>query len=111
MYTMKIDLPTVAKGADVEIDGLGVFANGSEYEISDEEARDFRAHHTTQSFEHDEDGNLIVTQKQGPTVAQAFRGHKHIDVTVVKGDNDDPDDDEPDDTGDNDDDDSNEGSE
>lgn len=109
MYTMKIDLPTVAKGADVEIDGLGVFENGGEYEISDEEAQDFRAHHTTQTFEHDDEGNLIVTQKQGPTVAQAFRGHKHITVTVVKGD-DDPDD-EPEDTNTGNDDDPNEGSE
>ncbi len=46
-YVIKFDIPGLAKGAEVQIAGLGTFENGNEYVISDEEHDSFRRYHGT----------------------------------------------------------------
>lgn len=89
MYVLKIDFPNLPKGAPVDIDGLGRFENGHEYEISKEEAETYRLQNVTQSFEHDKDGNLLVETKKGPTLLQAFKNNDNVDVSTTDGGEDD----------------------
>jgi hypothetical protein len=84
MYNLTIDLPNLAKGAEVDIDGLGRFENGGSYEISDDEAEAFRTKHQTVTSEYDSEGNLHTTLEKGPTVAQAFSGDKNVTVRTTK---------------------------
>ena len=86
MYTIEINLPNLAKGAEVAIDGLGVFENGHTYYVSAEDAEIFRLRNTTHpSGEHDPaDGFMTYETKQGPTLLQAFKGHPYITVMTEK---------------------------
>lgn len=83
MYKMTVQLPNLPKGAEVAIDGLGVFENGYEYDISEEQANTFRARNAAQLFSHDKDGNLEVKTEQGPTLLQAYKKDDGIEVVKM----------------------------
>lgn len=84
MYEVTVNMDSLPKGADVEVDGLGMFKNGETTEVSDEAAEYFRVKHSTTTFDYDEKGNLIQETTPGPTILQAFRGVDHIDAKRVK---------------------------
>lgn len=52
-YTIYVNLPNQADGAEVEIDGLGIYANGEIYPVSDEEAGQFLIKHQKTLLEAD----------------------------------------------------------
>jgi hypothetical protein len=83
MYTVEVNLPNVGKGQPVEIDGLGIFENGTTTEVSDADAQSFRQKHSVMETETDENGGMTNTVKVGPTLSSAFKGHKHIKVKKV----------------------------
>jgi hypothetical protein len=60
MYQMTVK--DLTPGTEVQIDGLGLFGNGT-YEITDEQHRRFRQ-----------------LNPNGKTLLQAFKGHKNVDV-------------------------------
>lgn len=91
MYTMTIDLPNLAKGADVEIDGLGLFQNGDTVTVDKDLAETFRQRHQTVESETDQSGNTQRTIVRGPTLLQYFSKHDHIVVTTDKQDESDED--------------------
>jgi hypothetical protein len=93
MYTVEVNLPNVAKGQPVEIDGLGTFVNGETAEVSEGDAQSFRQKHSTMRTEYDEEGRMTNTVEQGPTLSQAFKGNKNITVKKTKAG--DPDDENP----------------
>lgn len=88
MYKITFDLPNLAPGAEVEVNGLGRFENGKTYEIDDEQAQTFRDRHMVFDTEYDEvptnDGGTTkvprYVPKPGPTVLQAFENT--VGVTV-----------------------------
>jgi len=82
MYTISINLPDLPEGTEVEVDGLGVFANGSTNDISDELADMFQAKHSTIQTEIGEDGNHQNSIVPGRTLEEAFEGNTSI---VVEG--------------------------
>lgn len=85
MYKMTVDFPNLAKGAEVQIDGLGIFENGYEHTVEDDQAQDFRNSHSTVEEEHDEEGNVIShTTVPGPTIVQAFKNTEGITVIGSK---------------------------
>lgn len=85
MYKMTVDFPNLAKGAEVQIDGLGSFENGFEHLIDDDAAQAYRLHHSQLVEEYDEEGVVVSrTLEQGPTLAQAFSGQKGITVKSAK---------------------------
>lgn len=46
MYSVAVNLPNSAEGAEVEIDALGIFVNGADpTEVSDEDAHNFFVKH------------------------------------------------------------------
>lgn len=45
MYTLSLDLPNQAEGAEVEVDGLGLFLNGTDNDVSEADARQFAVKH------------------------------------------------------------------
>jgi hypothetical protein len=67
-YKLELNLPNSASGTDVELDGLGIFANGSVYYLEDEEAKTYADTHG------------------GTTVEDEFGSHAHITVTQVSAD-------------------------
>lgn len=73
MYVLTVDIDTLSKGTPVEVDGLGVFENGYSYDISEEQAEAFRIKGTTQSFSHNDQGQLVVKNELGPTLLQAAK--------------------------------------
>ena len=66
-YTVKVDSPT-AGDQDLYIHGLGSFRNGTETEISDEQAIRFRVLNATSNQEHTPEGGLKVTNTLGPAL-------------------------------------------
>lgn len=84
MYKITLNFPNLAKGAEVQIAGLGVFENGYEYVVSDEEAEAFRVHNQVVSTEvGKDDGSFTTTASPGPTLLQAFGTGKKSDRPVV----------------------------
>jgi hypothetical protein len=75
-----------APGATVEIDGLGVYENGFEYDISTDEAEAYRNKHTTYVTKVTNKGNTIVDSSRGMTLLEAFKKHKGIDVRKMTDD-------------------------
>lgn len=84
MYTVQIDMPTLPKGHEVEIDGLGQFENGSTVEVSKEDAEAFRVKHQAVVMTTDKDGNNHIEVFPGPTLLQAFKDNDTIVVSTSK---------------------------
>lgn len=86
MYSLTLDLPNLDKGAEVELDGLGVFKNGETHEISDEDAENFRMRHQTQKLVkvNKKTGASTYEEVPGPTLVEAFADHPSIKVVEAK---------------------------
>lgn len=80
MYKLSLNFPNLAKGAEVQIDGLGVFENGYEYDITTEEADAYRVHNQVLVSELDEEGSATNSVEPGPTLLQAFKSSKGVTV-------------------------------
>ena len=88
MYKITFDLPNLAPGAEVEVNGLGRFENGKTYVIDDALAETFRTFHQVLETEYDEvptnDGGITnvprYVPKPGPTVLQAFENTEGVTV-------------------------------
>ena len=67
MIQLKIDLPDREVGVKIEIDGLGVFENGTTAEVSEEDLVSFVVHHAQYDHRYDKKGNLHTTiRKKDP---------------------------------------------
>jgi len=84
MYKVVIDKPNLAEGATIELDGLGIFANGGTYEVSDEEAATFRTRHSTTISRHDKRGRLVQRIVEGPDLITAFDNDEGVTIEYVK---------------------------
>lgn len=84
MYEVTVNMESLPKGADVEIDGLGIFKNGETADVTDEAAEQFRIKHTSVAYEYDDKGNMSQEVTQGPTVLQAFKDSETVSVVVKK---------------------------
>lgn len=85
VYEITFDLPGTPKGQEVMVAGLGTFANGSTYEVTEGEAEAYRSYHTSLKYEYDKDNNLVgATAEPGPTLLQAFSKTDGVDVTTVQ---------------------------
>jgi hypothetical protein len=62
-YVLTVQVPTLRKGAAVQVPGLGEFENGYEYTLTDEQVDSFR----TYNHAFDDEGNFVL----GPTPLQA----------------------------------------
>lgn len=62
-YKISVDMPNLAKGAEVFIDGLGTFKNGESVVVSAEQVTHFRNAHGRV--------NDVGQWEQGPTLGQA----------------------------------------
>jgi len=75
-YQMTINQENLAEGADVLIHGLGTFANGGTYDISDEEAEHFREAHAVDAGGVDSDpesenfGVYVPNVQPGPSLTE-----------------------------------------
>lgn len=79
MYKLTLDFPNLAKGAEVQIPGLGVFENGYKYDVDDALADSYRQHHTHVVDDFEGDGVLVGRHvEQGPTLLQAFKDHPGV---------------------------------
>jgi hypothetical protein len=88
-YKVKVNDPALPKGADVEVPGLGVFANGSTTQVSEEQAEAYRDNNAVLADVETDDrpawtGAAGVELRRGPTVLQAFEGHSTVSVETVK---------------------------
>ena len=83
-YEIKMDDPALPKGAIVTVDGLGNLTNKATTVVSTEQHEAFRTHNSKQTFDHDENGSMIITTEKGPTLVQAFKDSKTISVKEVK---------------------------
>lgn len=81
MYTVEVNMPNLAEGVEVEVDGLGVFENGGTYQLSDEEAQFFRQKHSHIETEYGEEGQMSNTLVLGPVLEEAFKDSETIKVT------------------------------
>jgi hypothetical protein len=98
-YVLVVDIPGSPKGEGVAITGLGEFKNGSSYDISKEQADNFRALNSTQEMVYDSKTNEVLGAEmvQGPTLLQASKTMHGITVTTADKDNDEDEPDEEDD--------------
>lgn len=86
MYVVTINMPNLDKGEVVEIDGLGLFENGYEYQVGADEADQYRTKHAKQSVSHSDDGVMTVDTTDGETLLQAFKKFKGVDVRKMNAD-------------------------
>lgn len=84
MYELKLNLPNVGRGVEVEIDGLGTFKNGTTVEVSKAQAENFRQRNMVTEFETNDKGELQSKFKPGPTVLEAFRDTEGVDVVKAE---------------------------
>lgn len=85
MYKVTLNLPNLSQGAEVELDGLGIFKNGEEKLVSKDEADAFRVKHTTVHTVFDDEGNYVGERfDSGPTLTEAFKSNRWVEVEVVK---------------------------
>lgn len=88
-YKVFVNDPALPDGANVEVPGLGVFANGSARQITEEDAENFRAVNSQLVDVETDDrpawtGAAGVELRRGPTVLQAFEGHPTVSVETVE---------------------------
>jgi hypothetical protein len=65
-FTLKVDIPGMAKGDKVGIPGLGEFENGSSTDISAEQAEMYSLLNATQEMVYDEETNEVLGAKSVP---------------------------------------------
>lgn len=83
MYKLTLNLPNLSQGALVELDGLGVFANGEEHLIKNEEADNFRQRGSSGHSVYDEEGRWQgEVFKLGPTLIEAYKDRVGVDIEV-----------------------------
>lgn len=83
MYKLKIDMPNLAPGATVELDGLGIFQNAGTYEITEAEADVFQSRATVYNSTFDSSGRIIIEKIIGPDLVEAFSEVEGIEVTLL----------------------------
>lgn len=69
-FRVEFNLPNLATGTEIIVDGLGVFKNGSTIEVDDNAADDFRNSH-------------MWNEQPGPELLDAFKGTTGVTVTVI----------------------------
>ena len=80
MYILEVAMDNLAKGTEVQIDGLGIFKNGSSYEISADAAKEYQSRNAVPSFEHTADGTVVTEMIAGSTLLQDFKKVRGITV-------------------------------
>lgn len=82
MAKVKVNHPNLARGAEVEIPGLGVFKNGSTREVTEEQVENWRwfNQRPVEVGERPEGGVSAVEYQRGPTLKQAFEGVDYLEV-------------------------------
>lgn len=83
MYIVEVDMPNLAKGSTVEIDGLGLFPNGEARPVSADEAAAYRARHVRQETTTDEEGRMIQILVEAPTLLMAFKKVEGVNVRTM----------------------------
>jgi len=85
-YKLELDLPNVGKGVEVYLDGLGIYENGKDYEITDEQANAFRVAHQVVTYHTDEETGTVThtTEEPGPTVLEYFKDREGVSVSTDK---------------------------
>lgn len=81
MYILEVAMDNLAKGTEIQIDGLGIFKNGSSYEISADAAKEYQSRNAVPSFEHTADGTVVTEMVAGSTILQDF---KHVQGITVR---------------------------
>jgi hypothetical protein len=89
-YKVTLNDPALPKGAEVEVPGLGVFANGSTTQVSEEQAEAYRDNNSQLVDVETDDrpawsGAASVELRRGPTVLAAFEGHPVVSVEISRG--------------------------
>jgi hypothetical protein len=79
-YKLKVDVPSSPPGELIEVAGLGAFENGSESDLSDEQASNFRSHHQRSYI--DDTGEMVT--ELGPTLGKA-NFQEGVSVSTAKG--------------------------
>lgn len=97
MYSIVIDMPHLADGAELHIDGLGTFTKGGDNYVTDEAANIYQqfnvGHEPALAFDYDEKGNKVedtehqvgVSQVQYslPELMERFQGIKAVEILDV----------------------------
>lgn len=88
-YKVTVNDPALPDGHEVEVPGLGVFANGSTRQLSEEDAEYFRVVKSYLADVETDDrpartGAAGVELRRGPTVLEAFRDHPTVSVETVE---------------------------
>lgn len=85
MYEITVDQPSLPKGEQVQIPGLGTFENGYTYTVTKGEANGYRTYHTCQVDVLDEDMNVVGSDVElGPTLLQAAKSMYGVEVSTVE---------------------------
>jgi hypothetical protein len=86
VYEVALDLEGFPKGGAVQIAGLGTYANGSTFDVDEDEHTAYRAHHSVQVMGIGHEGEIIVEEiKPGPTLLQAYEHTDGVEVTTYAG--------------------------
>jgi hypothetical protein len=97
-YVLELDVPNIPRGEGIEIPGLGVFGNGGEYEITNQQAENYRdANPTAEPVVGKQNEILSVDVSRGKTLLQQSRSMMEgITVSTYQEDDDQEEDVEPD---------------
>ena len=70
-YQITIDHPNLEEGTELTILGLGTFAQGGTYDISDEQAAAFQAAQATDVGDFNDEGVYVPNMQLGPALDEA----------------------------------------
>jgi len=82
---LKLDMPQHAKGAAIQIAGLGTFENGATHDITESQHEQFRVQSSTYEDVVNDNNELVgVKPILGSTLAEAFKDNEDVTVTSSK---------------------------
>jgi hypothetical protein len=83
VYELEVNIPEQPEGSPIQIPGLGVFENGKKYEITEDEANNYRVHNSVQVPDIDEETHVVLGGhfEQGPSLYDAAQTMYGVNVT------------------------------
>jgi len=83
-YDVTVDLPNLPKGAEVQVNGLGILRNGETAFVTQAQADHWREMNATLAHEYDDKGQLVTKTVKSRTLAQTLGKVRGFEVVKAE---------------------------
>jgi hypothetical protein len=85
-YDITVDLPNLPKGAEVQVNGLGILLNGETTFVSEDAANHWREMNVDLQQEYNDKGQLVTTVNKSGTLLQTLGKVDGLTVSTAEAD-------------------------